>query len=134
MRGAPARSCINPWSLPGESTPRAPPPGRQQCVHLEVGLFELQRRRVGRVGQPRAQPALERRLGAVARDEHAVEPQSFFSADEPVADARAQRRDRNRRRLGGSPFASPSAIATAATCSQGLTREGQSHSHSFSVG
>ena len=97
MRGAPARSCINPWSLPGESTPRAPPPVVEQRVHLQVGLFELQRRRVRRVGQPRAQPAVERRLGSVARDEHAVEPQSFFSADEPVADARAQRRDRNRR-------------------------------------
>ena len=31
-RGAPARSCINPWSLPGESTPRAAAAGLEQRV------------------------------------------------------------------------------------------------------
>ena len=85
-----------PVELAGREHAPAAAAGRQQCVDLEVGLFELQRRRVRRVGQSRAQSAVERRLGSVARDEHPVEPQSLFSADESIADTRAQRGDRNR--------------------------------------
>ena len=103
----------------------------EQRVRAQIHLLDLQPRRLGRVGEPARQRAAERRFAAVRLDQHAREPQSALAAREPVADPRDRALGRRGRLL---PSAPTDEIAAAATCSHGLTRAGQSHSDSFSVG
>ena len=104
--------------------------GLEQRVRAQIHVLDLQPRRLGRVGEPACQRAAQRRLAPVRLDQHARQPQSSFAAREPVADPR----DRALGRRGAFFLRRRREIAAAATCSHGLTRAGQSHSDSFSVG